>query len=73
MNPPLIEHTEESEIQVDVVGLESIDYMLEDKLNAYMNAESTPSSDVLATYEVDYSAQDASGTQSAKRTVHIGA
>ena len=57
---------------VDVTG-DKIDYMVEDKLEAYTNAKVPPSSDVLATYETEYSVYDEAGEKhSAKRTVHIG-
>ena len=66
------EHKANGEVPVDVTGLENIDSMVEGKLHAYLSAQPTPSSDVLATYEIEYSAQDATGKHSAKRTVHIG-
>ena len=52
-----------------MTGLENIDCMVVDKLEAYMGAKQPPSSDVLATYEIEYSAKD-SATK--KRTIHIG-
>ena len=58
---------------MDVTGLENIDFMVEDELSAYVSAQPTPSSDVLATYEIEYSTKDATGKKfSTTRTVYIG-
>ena len=46
--------------------------MVQEKRKVYLHAEPTPSSDVLATFEIEYSVQDEAGTHSAKRIVHIG-
>ena len=58
---------------VTVTGLEKIDCMAEDALNTYLDVNRNPTSDVLATYEIEYSAQDEGGEKYSKiRTVHIG-
>ena len=47
--------------------------MVEDELKVYLDANPTPESDVLATYEFEYSAKDKAGvTHSAKRILDIG-
>ena len=56
-----------------VTGLKNIDCMVKDALKVYLAAKPTPKSDVLATYEIEYSAQDEGGEKFSKiRTVHIG-
>ena len=52
---------------MNVSGLEFIDYMAKDELIAYLK-DPAPLSNVLATYEIEYSAK----RMTAKRTVHIG-
>ena len=56
-----------------MTGLENIDCVLKDELEVFLAAKPTPKSDVLATYEIEYSAQDEGGEKYSKiRTVHIG-
>ena len=55
-----------------VTGLENIDCMVENTLKVYLDAKPTPKSDVLATYEIEYSAQFRGDKYSAKRILHIG-
>ena len=62
-----------NEVPLTVTGLEDIDCMVKDELEIYLAAKPTPKSDVLATYEIEYSAQDEGGEKYSKiRTVHIG-
>ena len=56
-----------------MTGLKNIDCMVKDALKVYLAAKPTPKSDVLATYEIEYSAQDKAGDKNpANRTLHIG-
>ena len=57
-----------------MTGLKNIDCVVKNALKVYLAAKPTPKSDVLATYEIEYSAQDKTGDKySAKRILHIGA
>ena len=57
-----------------MTGLKNIDCVLKDELEIYLDTKSTPESDVLAIYELEYSAQDKAGKKNpANRTLHIGA
>ena len=56
-----------------MTGLKNIDCVVKDELKVYLDAKPPPKSDVLATYEIEYSAQDKTGDKySSKRILHIG-
>ena len=61
-----------NEVPLTVTGLEDIDCMVKDELEIYLAAKPTPKSDVLATYEIEYSTQFRGDKYSAKRILHIG-